>query len=77
MLDGIDHRQLAKLKDGLEDIDLFLKEIEDVLELLELETDPDKEFACRLRLIQLQQHIETISTGFVSPQLKHQRKLTS
>jgi hypothetical protein len=45
--------------------------------MLELETDPDKALAGKLRLIQLQQHIETISSAFAVPTLKHQRKLTS
>ena len=73
----MNQRQLERLKDSLEDIELFLKEIEDILETLEWEITPDVEIAYRLRLVQLQQHIETINNSFLIPQKVPPKRLMS
>ena len=49
------------IKDTLEDMSLFLKEIEHTLDILESEPGDEIRSACEIRLAQLQQHLSDVN----------------
>ncbi len=73
----IRQRQLIGLKNNLENIELYLKEIEQTLDILDTSPDLQVQSECRLRLAQIQQHIFSISCSLSEPETGKTQKLTS
>ena len=58
--------QFLLIKDTLEDMDLYLKEIEQTLDILESEPGEKVRGECEIKLVQLQQHLAGIYETLVT-----------